>query len=68
MAHRAATGGNVGQMFVTDPQKTEFDLYKEARAEREAKERADAAAKIAAAARAQAAASAAKPSATAAAP
>jgi hypothetical protein len=69
MARRAATGGNVGEMFVT-PQKSEYDLYVEARARREAKEKAAAAAQLAEVARAQAAAklAAAPPSATTAAP
>jgi hypothetical protein len=60
MARRAATGGNVGAMFVT-PQKSEYDLYVEAKARREAKERAAAAAQIAEAARARAAKPVAKP-------
>lgn len=40
MARRLSTGQEIGSMFVTDPQKTEYDFYKEARAEREAKEAA----------------------------
>lgn len=52
MARRAATGGNVGQMFVTNPQKSEYQLYLEAKARREAKEKAEAAAKLAKAAQA----------------
>lgn len=52
MARRAATGGNVGQMFVTDPQKSEYQLYLEAKARREAKEKAEAAAALAKAAQA----------------
>ena len=52
MAKRAATGGNVGQMFVTNPQKSEYELYKEAKAEREASEKAAAAAAVRNAARA----------------
>lgn len=68
MARRAATGGNVGEMFITRPQKSEYELYIDAKKRREAKERAAAAAQIAAAARAQAAKTAASPSATAAAP
>ena len=36
MAERALSGGNVGQMFVTDPQLSEYDYYKIAKAEREA--------------------------------
>lgn len=38
MAQKAISGGNVGQMFVTDPQLSEYELYKLAKAEREAKE------------------------------
>lgn len=68
MARRAATGGNVGAMFVT-PQKSEYELYVEAKARREAKEKAAAAAQLAQAARAQAPkAAAAAPIATTAAP
>ena len=44
MAARAARGENVGRMFVTDPQPTEYELYVEAKRIREAKE-AEAAAK-----------------------
>jgi hypothetical protein len=68
MARRAMTGGNVGEMFVTRPQKTEYELYTEAKHRREAEEKAAAAAQLAAAARAQAAKSAPSASATAAAP
>lgn len=49
MAKRAVSGGNVGQMFVTDPQKTEYQYYVEAKHRREAKE-----AEVAAAAAAKA--------------
>lgn len=38
MAQKAISGGNVGQMFVTDPQLSEYELYKLAKSEREAKE------------------------------
>jgi hypothetical protein len=38
MATKAAKGENVGKMFVTDPQPTEYQLYEQARREREAKE------------------------------
>ena len=38
MATRAAKGQNVGKMFVTDPQPTEYQLYEQAKREREAKE------------------------------
>ena len=38
MATRAVKGQNVGKMFVTDPQPTEYQLYEQAKREREAKE------------------------------
>jgi hypothetical protein len=38
MADRLAKGQEIGSMFVTDPQPTEYELYKEAKAEREARE------------------------------
>jgi len=38
MAERAVKGENVGQMFVTDPQPSEYELYQEAKRAREAKE------------------------------
>ena len=41
IAQKAAKGENVGQMFVTDPQLSEYELYKLAKSEREAKEAAD---------------------------
>jgi hypothetical protein len=50
MAQRASQGGNVGQMFVTDPQESEYQLYVDAKKRREAKEAQDAAAKAKAAA------------------
>ena len=50
MAQKAVKGENVGQMFITDPQVTEYDLYKAAKAEREAKEAEAAAAEKAKAA------------------
>jgi len=53
MAARLAKGQEIGSMFVTDPQKTEYDFYKEAKAEREAKEAEAAAKKAKAAAAAQ---------------
>ncbi len=68
MARRAATGGNVGEMFITRPQKTEYELYAEAKQRRESKEKAQAAAALAQAARAEAAKASPKPSATSAAP
>jgi hypothetical protein len=55
MAKRLSNGQEIGSMFVTDPQKTEYEMYKEAKAEREAKE-AEAAAKAKAKAAATAAA------------
>jgi hypothetical protein len=50
MATKAVKGENVGKMFVTDPQPTEYQLYVEAKRRREAKE-----AEAAAAAKAKAA-------------
>lgn len=38
MATKAAKGENVGKMFVTDPQPDEYQLYQQAKREREAKE------------------------------
>ena len=38
MAKKAANGENVGKMFVTDPQPDEYQLYQQAKREREAKE------------------------------
>jgi hypothetical protein len=38
MAEKAMRGENVGRMFITDPQPTEYELYKEAKARREAEE------------------------------
>ena len=52
MAKRLSTGQEIGSMFVTDPQTTEYQYYKQAKKEREAKE----AAKKAAEAKASAAA------------
>jgi hypothetical protein len=57
MVEKAVTGQNVGKMFVTDPQPSDYELYQEAKRAREAKE-----AEAAAAARAKAeAAKAAQP-------
>ena len=42
MAQKAVKGENVGQMFVTDRQLSEYELYKLAKSEREAKEAAEA--------------------------
>ena len=44
MVQKAVTGQNVGKMFETDPHPSEYQLYLEAKAEREAKEKAKAAA------------------------
>jgi hypothetical protein len=38
MASRLAKGKEIGSMFVTDPQKSEYQLYLEAKREREARE------------------------------
>jgi hypothetical protein len=50
MATRASQGGNVGQLFVTEPQESEYQLYLDAKKRREAKDAKDAAAKAKAAA------------------
>lgn len=42
MARRAVTGENVGEMFITDPQPDEYQLYLQAKREREAKKAAEA--------------------------
>jgi hypothetical protein len=55
MAQKAVSGENVGKMFITDPQASEYELYLEAKRQREAKE-----AEQAAAAKAKAAADAAE--------
>jgi hypothetical protein len=47
MAARLAKGQEIGSMFVTDPQPTEYQLYLEAKRAREAKEAEAAAAKAA---------------------
>jgi hypothetical protein len=44
MAQRIAEGKEIGSMFKTTPEPTEYELYKEAKARREAKEAAAAAA------------------------
>ena len=41
-AQKAAKGENVGKMFITDPTSSEYELYQQAKAEREAKEAHDA--------------------------
>jgi hypothetical protein len=43
MAQKAAKGENVGQMFITDPTPSEYQLYQEAKRRREAKEAEEAA-------------------------
>jgi len=43
MARRAVTGGNVGEMFITEPQPDEYQLYLQAKREREAKKEGEAA-------------------------
>ena len=50
MVQRALSGGNIGQLFVTDPQPSEYQLYLAAKQAREADEAATAKAKPAAAA------------------
>jgi hypothetical protein len=52
MAATASQGGNVGKMFETTPEMSEYQLYVEAKKRREAKEAAAAAAKAKAAAQA----------------
>ena len=59
MADRLSKGQEIGSMFVTDPQPSEYQLYLEAKKEREAKEAAKAAKAKAAAQLAQPAKSAA---------
>jgi len=54
MAKRLAQGKEVGSMFVTDPHPTEYQLYKAAKARREAEEAEKAAQVAAAAAKAKA--------------
>ena len=44
MANKAIRGENVGEMFVTDRKPTEYELYVEAKRQREAKEAEEAAA------------------------
>lgn len=38
MVEKAVTGQNVGKMFITDPQPSEYELYQEAKRTREAQE------------------------------
>ena len=61
MADRLSKGQEIGSMFVTDPQPSEYQLYLEAKKEREAKEAAKAAKAKAAAQQAQLAAPATPP-------
>jgi hypothetical protein len=61
MARRAAAGQDVGSMFVTDPHPDEYQLYRMAKARREAKETEEKAKAKAAAAQAAAAAAAPQP-------
>lgn len=56
MATRVAAGKEIGSMFVTDPQRSEYQLYLEAKREREARELEQAAQRKAKAAKAAAAA------------
>ena len=53
MVERAVTGKNVGEMFVTDPHPSEYQLYQMAKARREAKEAEKAAQKTKTAAEAR---------------
>lgn len=53
MAAKAAKGENVGEMFQTDKQLGEYELYLLAKAEREAREEEEAAAKVRAQAKAK---------------
>lgn len=46
MAQRVAKGQEIGSMFVTDPQPTEYELYQQAKKQREAKETDAAAEKL----------------------
>ncbi len=54
MVKKAVSGENVGQMFVTDPHPTEYQLYLQAKARREAREAENAAAAMARAKEAEA--------------
>ena len=56
MGQRLSKGQEVGSMFETTPTSSEYQLYQQAKKQREAKEEAEAAAKVKAAAEAQAAA------------
>lgn len=62
MLEKAAKGENVGKMFVTDPHPSEYQLYQEAKREREEKEKDAAAKTMSDAARAKAAGEATQPS------
>ena len=54
MANRVAKGQEVGSMFKTDPQMSEYELYQEAKRQREAKEADEAAQALSDAAKAAA--------------
>jgi hypothetical protein len=58
MAQRVSKGQEVGSMFETTPERSEYQLYLEAKKRREAREEAEAAAKLKAAAQAKAGAAA----------
>jgi hypothetical protein len=68
IADRLSKGQEIGSIFVTEPQTSEYQLYLEAKKEREAKEAADAAKKAKAAATATSAPSPTAPPATSSAP
>jgi hypothetical protein len=61
MVEKAVKGENVGQMFVTDPTRNEYQLYLEAKREREAKQQQRAAQAVADAVKAEKAAKTAQP-------
>jgi hypothetical protein len=64
IASRLAKGQEVGSMFVTDPHRSEYQLYLEAKKRREDKEAAAAAKAAADAVKARVSAQTAKPAAT----
>jgi hypothetical protein len=68
IADRLSKGQEIGSIFVTEPQTSEYQLYLEAKKEREAKEAADAAKKAKAAAKATSAPSPTAPAAPSSAP
>ncbi|MFL6785221.1 MAG: hypothetical protein ACJ8E0_03020 [Sphingomicrobium sp.] len=61
ISERLAKGEEVGSVFVTDPHPTEYQLYQEAKRQRQAKEAQAAAARVKAAAEAREAAQSARP-------